>query len=345
MLVQELSRRNREILRALVDTYVETGQPVGSRMLSRRLESRLSPASIRNVMADLEEEGLLYAPHTSAGRLPTEAGLRLFVDGLLEIGDLTEEERQSIEGRCASAGRSVQDVMAEATTALSGLSGCASIVLAPKYDAPVRQIEFVGLSPGQVLVVMVAESGMVENRLIEAPLDMTPSALAEAGRFLSARAHGRAIGDVRDEILAELAAKRSEVDEIAQRVIKAGLATWGGDADRSTLIVRGQAKLLEDVSAIEDLERVRQLFDDLEHKQDLLRLLDSTQGGEGVRIFIGAENKLFAQAGCAMVVAPLQNSRQKLIGAIGVIGPKRLNYARVIPMVDFTAQVIGRVIG
>ncbi|HEX6957694.1 MAG TPA: heat-inducible transcriptional repressor HrcA [Ferrovibrio sp.] len=344
-MIQEMSQRSREILRLVVETYMATGEPVGSRFLSKKLEHKLSPASIRNTMADLEEAGLLFAPHTSAGRLPTESGLRLFVDGLLQVGDLTQDERSSIESRCAASGRGFQEVLTEATTALSGLSGHAGLVVAPKIDAPLRHVEFVPLSPGKALVVMVTESGQVENRMVELPMEMTPSALAEAGQFLSQRLKGRTMHDARNEILQELEARRAELDQLAARVVEAGLAVWGGEPERGTLIVRGSANLLDDVAAIADLERIRSLMEELENTEEMLRLIDLTQGSEGVRIFIGSENMLFRRAGCSLIVAPLQNQQQRIVGAIGVIGPTRMNYARVVPMVDFTAQVVGRMIG
>lgn len=345
MLVQELNERSRQIFRTIVETYMETGSPVGSRLLSKLMENRLSPASIRSVMSDLEDAGLLFAPHTSAGRLPTERGLRMFVDGLLEIGDLTDNERQSIEGRCASVGRNLQEVMTEATTALSGLSGCAGLVMAPKNEAPLKQVEFIELAPGRALVVIVSESGMVENRLVELPLGMTPAALTEASNFLSARLRGRTMAEAQKEILAELENRQAELNDLSSKVVTAGLAVWSGEQERSTLIVRGQANLLGEMGVFGDIERIRVLFEELEQKQDLLRLIDVAEGGQGVRIFIGSENKFFSQAGCAMVVAPFINSRQRIVGAIGVIGPTRINYARVIPLVDFTAHVLGRLIG
>lgn len=344
-MIQELNERSREIFRQIVETYVETGQPVGSRALSKRLDHRLSPASIRNVMADLEEAGLLYAPHTSAGRLPTEAGLRMFVDGLLEIGDLPDEERQSIESRCAAEGRNLQNLLTEASTVLSGLSRCAGLVVAPQVEGTLRHVEFVALSPGRALVVIVTESGQVENRVIDLPFGMPSSSLVEAGNFLSARLQGRSMGEARQEILAELEARRAELDELTSKVVQAGLAVWSGGAERSTLIVRGSGHLLDDIAALEDLERIRQLFDELDRKQNMLRLIEQTQEGQGVRIFIGSENKLFGLAGCSVIVAPFKNSRQQIVGALGVIGPTRLNYARVVPMVDFTAQVVGRLLG
>ncbi|HYM33552.1 MAG TPA: heat-inducible transcriptional repressor HrcA [Candidatus Cybelea sp.] len=344
-MIQELNERSREVFRHLVEAYVETGQPVGSRTLARRLDSRLSPASIRNVMADLEDAGLLYAPHTSAGRLPTEAGLRIFVDGLLELGSLTADERASIEGRCTAQGRSLQDVLREASTMLSGLSRCAGVVIAPKLEAPLKQIEFVPLAPGRALVIIVTESGLVENRVLELGSDLPASALTEASNFLSMRLKGRTIAQARDEILTEIDERRAELDELTQKVVQAGLATWAGGNGPSALIVSGRANLLDDVHAMADLERIRRLFDDLESRQDALKFMELTQGAEGVRIFIGSENKLFAQAGCSLIVAPYQDSRQQIVGALGVIGPTRLNYARIIPMVDYTAQVIGRLIG
>lgn len=344
-MMRELNERSREIFRHLVEAYLDSGQPVGSRLISKRLDQKLSPASIRNVMSDLEEAGLLFSPHTSAGRLPTDAGLRIFVDALLELGELTAEERASIESRCAAAGRSVQDVLAQASSALSGLSAAASIVVAPKADAPLRHVEFVRLSPTRVLVVLVFDSGLVENRVIEVSDKLTASELIRASNYLSARLQGRTVAEARGEILTELDSHKAEVDELTRRLVEQGLATWGGGDGPPTLIVSGHSNLLQDVHALEDLERVRRLFDELEEKQNVARLLELTQTADGVRIFIGAENKLFGLSGCSMVVAPYANSRKEIVGAIGVIGPTRLNYARIIPIVDYTAQMVGRLIG
>ena len=343
--VAVLNERSREIFRRIVESYVETGEPVGSRTLSRSLRLALSPATIRNVMADLQEAGLLYAPHTSAGRLPTEAGLRLFVDGLLEIGGLTEEERTDIDVKCSATGRSVEEALAEATSMLSGLADCAGLVLAPKSETPLKHIEFVGLTDGRALVVMVGENGVVENRLIEVPVGIPPSALVEARNFLSARLVGRTLTEARAEIAAELREHRVQLDQLTTEVVETGLATWAGESQSGYLIVRGQAKLLENITAIEDLEQIRTLFQALETKETMARLLELAHDAEGVQIFIGADNALFALAGCSMVVAPFANSSEKIVGAIGVIGPTRINYARIIPMVDYTAKVISRVIG
>ena len=343
--IAALNERSREVFRELVETYVATGEPVGSRTLARRLGASLSPATIRNVMADLQELGLLYAPHTSAGRLPTAVGLRLFVDGLLELGALGEEERAAIDAQCAAAGRSLPQALQEASAAVAGLSRCASLVIAPKGDEALKHVEFVNLGPGRALVVLVTVSGLVENRVIEVPPGLTPSQLAQASNFLSARLAGRTLGEARMDVLQELADHRAALDELAGRVVEAGLATWTGDARTGSLIVRGQARLLEDVNAIEDLERIRMLFEALETRETMVRLLEAAQGADGVRIFIGADNALFDLAGCSMVIAPYRNGRSEIVGAIGVIGPQRLNYARVIPMVDYTARVIGRLIG
>ncbi len=343
--IQELNERSREIFREIVEAYLNSGAPVGSRSIARRLDLNLSPASVRNVMSDLEEAGLLASPHTSAGRVPTELGMRLFVDGLLELGDLTESERAAIEGKCKAHGRSVSDMLAEATTMLSGLSNCAGLVVAPKFDSPLKQIEFVALGIGRALVVLVTEDGIVENRLIDLPSGLPPSVLTEASNYINDRLHGRTMREARDQIFAELEEKRAQLDALTARVVEAGLAEWAGGEPANTLIVRGRANLLEDVNAVADLDRIRILFDELEAKRDLVSVIDLTEGAEGVRIFIGSENTLFNLSGSSLIVAPFSNSRQQIIGAIGVIGPTRLNYARIIPMVDYTAQVIGRLIG
>jgi heat-inducible transcriptional repressor len=320
-----LNARSREIFRMIVDGYVQTGEPIGSRTLSRLLSDSLSPATIRNVMADLEEAGLLYSPHTSAGRLPTEAGLRFFVDGLLEVGHLAEEERSSIESLCAARGKSLSQALDEATMALSGLSHCAGLVVVPKQDRPLKHIEFVPLGAGRALVVLVTEEGLVENRVVEVPLGLPPSALVSATNFLNARLVGRTIEEARAEIAAEIASNKAQLDELTGRVVATGLASWsGGDAD---------------------LERLRALFEMLETRETMLRLLDASKRGDGVQIFIGAQSRLFGLAGCSVIIAPYQNSREEIVGAIGVIGPTRINYARIIPMVDYTAKMIGRLIG
>jgi heat-inducible transcriptional repressor len=344
-LVTELSERSREVFRQIVEAYVETGEPVGSRTLSRRLSVALSPATIRNVMADLEDAGLLFAPHTSAGRLPTDAGMRLFVSGLLEVGKLAELEQARIDTQCRAAGKSLEQALEEAITTLSGLSRCAGLVLAPKTQRSLKHIEFVHLGPGRALVVLVTEDGVVENRILEVPQGVPPSALVEASNYLNARLAGRTLEEAREAVLAELKEQRTQLDELSRRVVATGLATWAGGDSQGALIVRGQSHLLEDVTAVEDLERIRALFDALETREQLLRLLELTNRAEGVQIFIGSENELFGLSGCSMIVAPYRDSREQIVGAIGVIGPTRINYARIIPLVDYTAKMIGRLIG
>lgn len=342
--VIELSERSREIFREIVDAYVETGEPVGSRTLSRRLSVSLSPATVRNVMSDLEEAGLLFAPHTSAGRVPTEEDMRMFVDGLLELGTLGDVERGRIDEQVRASGTSVETLLGEALSTLAGLSRCAGLVLAPKTQMALKQIEFVPLGPGRALVVLITDDGLVENRVLELPPEVPPSALVEAGNFLNARLVGRTLEDARAAVLLEIESKRTQLDELTQKVVSAGLATWAGGKG-GQLIVRGQSHLLEDVTVLTDLDRIRALFEALETREQLLKLLDLTNHAEGVQIFIGAQSELFSVSGCSMIVAPYTNSADRIVGAIGVIGPTRMNYARIIPMVDYTAKVIGRLIG
>ena len=347
--VQALNDRAREILRRIVETYVGSGEAVGSRTLSRMGDVNLSPATIRNVMADLEDAGLLYARHTSAGRLPTDAGLRMFVDGLLEVGRLSEDERERIEAQCAANGRSVEQVLRQASQSLAGLSEQVGLVVAPQSESALQHIEFVSLGPGRALVVMVLKNGVIENRIIDVPVGMPSSALVEASNYLTARLIGKTLGEARGAVTTELARDRAQLDALTSDLVERGLAVWSGTeaaaAGQGALIVRGQSKLLEDVTAIDDLERVRRLFSALERKETLLRLLDLSSAAQGVRIFIGAENELFRNAGCSLIISPYKNADEMVVGAIGVIGPTRMNYARIIPMVDYTATVVGRLIG
>ncbi|PPR11011.1 MAG: Heat-inducible transcription repressor HrcA [Alphaproteobacteria bacterium MarineAlpha11_Bin1] len=349
-MINDLNDRSRQVFREIVESYVADGEPVGSQTLSQRLRMPLSPATIRNVMAELEDMGLLYSPHKSAGRLPTDAGLRMFVDGLLEIGDLSSEDRENIDARCVAHGTNLEEALGEATSLLSGLAKCAGLVIAPKTALPLKHVEFVNLGDGRVLAVLVTDEGFVENRIINMPRGTPPSALVQAGNYLNARLTGKTINDARQAIAGEIDQRRAQIDEITSNLIEAGLAAWSGDGNTgsassgSTLIVKGQSRLLDEISAAQDLERVRGLFQALETEELLVKLLDVTDSAEGVQIFIGAENTLFDQAGCSLVVAPFKGENQAIVGAIGVIGPTRLNYARIIPMVDYTAQVIDRII-
>ena len=342
-----LDQRSREIFRQLVDSYLDTGEPVGSRTLSRSLPMTLSPASVRNVMADLEEAGLLASPHTSAGRVPTEMGLRFFVDSLLDLGPIPDNERRKIDDRMLSLNRErgVAEVLADATNLLSGLSRCAGVVVTPKFNTRLKHIEFVSLSPTRGLVVLVGEDGSVENRAIDLPPGVLPASLTRLSNYLSARYQGRTIPEIRLSMDAEITRIKGELDELSARVVEEGVGVWSGtDDDTKSLIVRGQARLIDDASALEDLERLRMLFDDLETKKELLRLIRLSESGEGVRIFIGSESKLFSLSGSSLIVAPYSNADDQIVGVLGVIGPTRLNYGRIIPMVDYTARAIGRLI-
>jgi heat-inducible transcriptional repressor len=340
-----LDPRAAAVLREIVEQYVGTGEPVGSRTLARRLPLSLSPATIRNVMADLTDAGLLYAPHTSAGRLPTERGLRLFVDGLLQFGDLPDDEREAISKQLVAHGRSLHDTLADASAMLSGLSQAAGLVLAPKSDSAIKHIEFAALGSGRALVILVAEDGQVENRVIEIPPGLPPSALTQAANYLNAQIAGRTLGELRRHVSDEMTRDRGQLDELAAEVVKAGLATWSDNGRGGSLIVRGQARLLADVTQIENLAAIQLLFERLETQETMLRLLELAEKSDGVRIFIGAETPLFGNTGVSMVVAPARNAADRIVGAIGVIGPTRINYGRIIPVVDYTARVIGRLLG
>ena len=340
-----LNERSRAVFQHIIDTFVETGGPVGSRTLSRRMGVSLSAATIRNVMADLEEAGLLFAPHTSSGRLPTDLGLRMFVDGLLEIGgDLAQDERASLESQCSAAGRTFPEVLEEASAALSGLTECAGLVISPKMDAPLRQIEFVPLTSRRALVVMVSDAGMVENRVIEVPAGLPASALVQATNYMNARLANSTMEEARGRILGEIELQKTELDGLTNKLVADGLALWAGGVQGGSLILRGQSKLLHEVNAIEDLERIRTLFEALERRESVLSLLDATGNADGVQIFIGAENHLFKHAGCSMIIAPYHDKRRQVVGALGVIGPVRMNYARIIPMVDYTSKLVGQML-
>jgi heat-inducible transcriptional repressor len=344
--IADLNDRSREIFRQIVESYLATGEPVGSRNLSRILPMTLSPASIRNVMADLEAAGLIFAPHTSAGRLPTEVGLRFFVDAMMEIGDVSAEERARIEAqmRAAASGHTLETALAEASALLSGVSRGAGVVVSSKSNSRLKHIEFVRLDPARALVVLVAEDGSVENRLLDLPPGLPASALVEAGNFLNARVRGKTLSDLKLEVGARRSDMERELDVLTAKLVEAGLATTVGSAEGRQLIVRGQANLLEDLRAVEDLERIRLLFSDLETQTDVIDLLTRAESADGVRIFIGSENKLFSLSGSSLIAAPFRDGSQKIVGVLGVIGPTRLNYARIVPMVDYTAKVVSRIL-
>lgn len=349
--LSDLDTRARHVFQGIVETYLETGQPIGSRTLALSNGFNLSPATIRNTMADLTRYGLLSSPHISSGRVPTQQGLRLFVDGLLEIGDLPAGEQRSLEARLAAAGEDPAHMLEQASSLLAGLAGGAGLVLTPTQTSAaagaLKHVEFVNLDSEQALVVLVYADGHVENRLMPRPEGLLPASLDRAGHFLSTRLKGRRLDEARADILAEIASGRAEIDKAAEGLIRQGLATWTNVPNESAeraLIVRGRAQLLDTLEAQADLERIRLLFEDLERKEELIALLDQTEAADGIKIFIGTENPLFSLSGSSVVVAPYRDSDQKVIGAVGVIGPTRINYARVIPLVDYTAQLVGRML-
>lgn len=340
----ELGDRARDVFRLVVEAYLDNGAPVGSRTIARTSALNLSPASIRNVMQDLEEAGLLAAPHTSAGRVPTETGLRLFVDGIMQAAEPSAAERAAIEGQVQQRGP-IEEAIGNATAALSGLSACAGIVLVPKEEPVLRQLAFVSLSPTQALAVLVGADGSVENRVVDLPPGLTPSALTEVGNYVSARLNGLTLGQAQSRMAAELREGRAALDRAAGQLVQQGLAMWSEDGTRRpVLIVRGQANLI-DPQAAENLERVRQLLEELEGKEEIARLLDRARDGAGMKVFIGSESELFALSGSSVIAAPYRGTDGRIVGVVGVIGPTRLNYARVVPMVDFTAKTLSRLIG
>ena len=342
--LQSLDARSRDIFRLIVDSYLRDGEPLGSRNLSRLLPQSLSPATVRNVMSDLEQLGLIYAPHISAGRLPTQAGLRFFVDAFMEIGDLGDEERRVIEAqvKASGSGATLEHMLTDASQMLSGMSRGAGLVLAAKNEMPLKHIEFIQLEPTKALTVLVSQNGDVENRVVDLPAGVTVSQLHEASNFLNAHIRGRTLGEARAEIARLKEETRQALDTLSQDLVERGLAIWAGAESGlpARLIVRGRANLLENITAQADLDLLRHLFDDLETKDGMIQLLDLAEEGSGVRIFIGSENKLFSLSGSSLVVAPYRDKDSRVIGALGVIGPTRLNYARIVPMVDYTAQMI-----
>lgn len=344
-LLDEMNDRSREVFRRVVEAYISNGQPVGSRTLTRDFSERLSAATIRNVMQDLEYLGLLESPHVSAGRVPTGQGLRLFVDSLLEVDPVSAADREKLDATRMSNERDMSTMLDRVGKALSSITHSAALVLAPKHEAPIRHIEFVTIAADRALVVLVFADGHVENRVFNLPVGTPPSALREATNFLNALAAGLTLTELRARIRDEISRRRQEIDRIAGDLVQRGLALWENEGEpQERLIVRGRANLLDQADG-ESLARIRDLFEDLERKRDIADFLELTERGDGVRIFIGAENRLFSLTGSTVVVSPYMNADRKIIGAVGVIGPTRLNYGRIVPIVDYTAQLVGRMLG
>tara|TARA_B100001059_G_C17818785_1_gene576931 strand:+ start:503 stop:1570 length:1068 start_codon:yes stop_codon:yes gene_type:complete len=342
-LFEDMNTRSREVFRRVVEGYLENGEPMGSRTLTRTLTEKVSAATVRNVMQDLEYLGLLDSPHISAGRIPTQMGLRMFVDGLLEIGEMNVVDREKLNATVADTAQDVDGMLDQIGSALSGITQGASLVLTPKQQAPIKHIEFVSLAEDRALVVLVFANGQVENRLFMPPPGQTPSSMREAANFLNALIEGRTLSDLQGAVKTEIAARRQEIDTLAHDLVESGLAVWQNKGDRhERLLVRGRANLLDGDAEEADLTRIRTLFDDLERKRDIAEFLELTEDGEGVRIFIGSENKLFSLTGSSLVVSPYMNADRKIVGAVGVIGPTRLNYGRIVPIVDYAAQLVGK---
>ena len=341
-----LDLRSRDIFKKIVETYLSTGNPIGSRTLSLIDEMGLSAATIRDVMQDLEGLGLIYSPHTSAGRIPTEGGLRLFVDAMLEIGNLNDIDQAAIKEQAKLKNISVQDALGRASEMLSGLTNCAGIVLAKKITKAIKHIEFVSLDKERALVVTVDVEGNVENRIIEKPDGLTQSALTEATNYLNHYIGGYTIEEYKGRVEKELNVKKSEIDKATSEIVSAGLAVWsnGNNLNEKQLIVRGASNLISDTEDVKNIDRIKVLFDDLENKQDIIQLLGLAEEADGVRIFIGSENKLFSLSGSSLIISPYKDNSQKVVGVLGVIGPTRLNYARVIPMVNYTAQMMEKIL-
>jgi len=343
--LDDLTDRSREVFRLVVEGYLTSGEPVGSRTLSRDLSEKVSAATIRNVMQDLEFMGLLDSPHVSAGRVPTHMGLRMFVDGLLETGNLDDQDREKIETTLGDSDPDITAMLDKVGSALSGLTRGASLVLAPKQDAPIRHIEFVNLAPDRALAVIVHADGNVENRVFTPEPGQTQSAMREAANYLNTMAEGKTFAELRRDVAAHIQRRRTELDAAAQTLVNLGMAIWENQGENTErLIVRGRANLLDNEPDPGELDRIRTLFDDLEQKRDIADFLNLADQGAGVRIFIGSENKLFSLSGSSLVVSPYMNSDRKVIGAVGVIGPTRLNYGRIIPIVDYTAQLVGKLL-
>lgn len=344
-ILSDMNDRTREVFRRVVEGYLTSGEPVGSRTLTRTLSEKVSAATVRNVMQDLEYLGLLDSPHVSAGRIPTQQGLRMFVDSLLEVGQVAPEDQEKIDATTGANDQDVATLLDEVGAALSVITRGASVVLAPKREAAIRHIEFVSLAADRALVVLVFADGQVENRVFSPPPGQTPSSMREAANFLNALAEGRTLSELRANIVSEIGKRRQEIDSLAREMVESGFALWENAGEPSErLIVRGRSNLIGEAADQSEIDRIRSLFDDLERKRDIAEFLNLTEAGEGVRIFIGSENKLFSLSGSSLVVSPYMNADRKIIGAVGVIGPTRLNYGRIVPIVDYTAQLVGRLV-
>ncbi len=340
----ELSEKSKQILKGVVESYLETGEPAGSETILKKTGIDISSASIRSILADLQKEGLLYAPHISAGRLPTDKGMRFFVDGLLEFGRLTKNEQENIKSQCRSRGTSFQEVLDEASKTISGLSNCAGIVVAPKFQNKIKHIEFIRLNTNQVMSIIASENGLVENRILNTNNNYNDNILKQVSNYLNSNFSGKTIDEIKENIQEKIRNSKSELDALSSRLMQEGIVEIAPNNESPYIFLHGQSSLLGDEAVSKDLDQIRNLFDDIENKSNFLDILDNTSKGQGVQIFIGSQNFLFKHSGLSMVMAPYKNKEQKIIGAIGVVGPTRLNYAKIVPLVDYTSKVIGRML-
>ena len=340
----ELSKRSKQILKGVIESYLETGDPTGSETILKKVGINISSASIRSILVDLQKEGLLYAPHPSAGRLPTDKGMRFFVDGLLEFGRLSKEEQENIKNQCKSSGLAFEEILNKASKTISGLSNCAGIVVAPKFQNTIKHIEFIRLNRHQIISIIASENGLVENRIIETKSNYNDGTLRQVSNYLNSKFSGKTIEEIKINIQKEISDSKSELDTLSAKLVQEGIFEIAPNTENPYIFLHGQSSLLEDEIVSKDLDQIRNLFDDIENKSNFLEILDNTSKGHGVQIFIGSQNFLFKHSGLSMVMAPYKNKEQKIIGAIGVVGPTRINYAKIVPLVDYTSKVIGRIL-
>jgi len=340
----ELSERSKKILKSVVETYLETGEPAGSETILKKVGIDLSASSIRTILANLQKDGLLYAPHTSAGRLPTDKGMRFFVDGLLEFGRLSKSEQENIKNQCQSKGSSFQEVLNEASKTISGLSNCAGIVVAPKFQNKIKHIEFIKLNSNKIMSIIASENGLVENRILDSKTNYNDNTLKQASNYLNSKFVGKTIDQIKLMISEEIKNSKNQLDSIATKLVKEGIIEIVPNLETPYIFLHGQSSLLGEEVISKDLDQIRNLFDDIENKSNFLNVIENTRKGQGVQIFIGSQNFLFKHSGLSMVMAPYKNKEQKIIGAIGVVGPTRLNYAKIVPLVDYTSKVVGRIL-
>ena len=340
----ELSDRSKKILKSVIETYLETGEPAGSETILKKIGINLSSSSIRSILANLQKDGLLYAPHVSAGRLPTDKGMRFFVDGLLEFGRLTKDEQENIKNQCQSRGSSFQEVLNEASRAISGLSNCAGIVVAPKFQNKIKHIEFIKLNSNQVMSIIASENGLVENRILNSKNNYNESTLKQASNYLNSNFVGKTIDQIKTIITEEIKNSKNQLDSITTRLVKEGIIEISPNLETPYIFLHGQSSLLEEEVVSKNLDQIRSLFDDIENKSNYLNVIENTSKGQGVQIFIGSQNFLFKHSGLSMIIAPYKNKEQKIIGAIGVVGPVRLNYAKIVPLVDYTSKIVGKIL-